>query len=403
MDVEKRLLRFIKYNKINTINNDTNTKNELNEYFNFNKEYINLILNKTINYIHYDYVINEPKLSFISPVFNKEKYLHSLIVSVQNQILEHFEIIFIDDFSTDNSVKIINDFQKIDTRIKLIKNKKNKGTLYSRSQGVIHSNGEYIIFIDPDDLVLQKGLYNSYNYIKRNNLSIIQFNTIFKRNQTLSLSTRYYKYKNIIRQPILSYIFYYNEKTRKGDELNTALWDKLINKNISMRAIQYIGKKYLKETIKIENDVILLFSLLQVAESYQYINEIGYFYVRNHNDSITNSWNNPNISNSVVHGLFTNIKFLYEKSGNMYLDKYYSIFKLQQAFRRYIICFREAKNEYNFVFDVLYLLVNSSYISINDKTNISRIKMFFMNLTKNIYKKYLIIKNNNFLYIQNEK
>ena len=227
----------------------------------------------------------------------------------------------------------------------MIKNKNNRGTLYSRSQGVIHSNGEYIIFIDPDDLVLQKGLYNSYNYIKKKDLSIIQFNTIFRRNQTLSLNIRYYKYKNIIRQPILSYIFYYNENTKRGDEFNTALWDKLINKNIAVKAIQYIGEKYLKETIKIENDVILLFSVFQVSESYQYINEIGYFYIRNNNDSISNSWNNPKISNSIVHGLFTNIKFLYEKTGNTYLDKYYSIFKLQQAFRRYNKCFREAKKE----------------------------------------------------------
>jgi glycosyltransferase involved in cell wall biosynthesis len=374
INTEQRLLRFIKRNKKDTKNND------IKEYLNSVNEYINLIQNKTINYVYYRNEIKNPKITFVSTVYNKEKYLNPLIVSVQNQKLIEFEIIFIDDYSSDNSVNIINNFSKIDKRIKLIKNKKNKGTLYSRSQGAIHSKGEYIIFIDSDDLVLKNGLYNSYNYIKTNNLSMVQFNTIFKRNQSLSLSIRYYKYKKIVKQPILSYLFYYNENTKKGDELNTALWDKLINKNITLKAIQFIGKNYLKETIKIENDVILLFSLFQVADTYQYINETGYFYIRNHNDSITNSWKDPKISNSIIHGLFTNIKFFYQKTGNSFLDKNFCFFKLKQSFNRYIICFRDAKKEYNFVLSVIHLLLDSPYISKKDKIIISNIEISLINL-----------------------
>ena len=55
---------------------------------------------------------------------------------------------------------------------------KNKGALYSRSQGALHSKGQYIIFIDSDDLVLRNGIYNSYNYIKKYNLSMLQYNSI---------------------------------------------------------------------------------------------------------------------------------------------------------------------------------------------------------------------------------
>ena len=117
-----------------------------------------------MNYIH---EIIEPKISFIIPILNKEKYLESLILSIQHQLIEEFEIIFIDDCSNDESVKIINKFLEIDKRIKLIKNKLNKGTLYSRCYGALQSNGEYINFVDPDDFVLKNGLYNSYNYIKK--------------------------------------------------------------------------------------------------------------------------------------------------------------------------------------------------------------------------------------------
>jgi glycosyltransferase involved in cell wall biosynthesis len=295
-------------------------------------------------------------------------------------MLKEFEIIFVDDGSKDKSVKIINKFKKIDKRIKLIKNKVNKGTLYSRSQGAIHSKGEYVIFIDSDDLVLQQGLYNSYNYIKFYNLSMIQFNTIFKRNESLSLSIRYYKYKKIIRQPYLSYAFFYNENTQKGDELNTALWDKLLNRNLAIKTINFIGKEYFNKIIKIENDVILLFSLFQMADSYQYINEIGYFYIRNNNHSITNTWKDKKKANSIIHGIFTNIKFFYEKTGNNYLAKYFCLFKLQQAYKRYIISFISSPKEYKFMMNVFQLLLNSLYISKNDKIAITNIEINLLNL-----------------------
>ena len=349
-------------------------KNNNNKsYLNSLKEYIDLINQNKLKAIDYHYEINKPKISFISPVFNKEKYLNSLILSIQHQRISDFEIIFIDDRSTDKSINIINKFSEIDNRIKLIKNKSNKGTLYSRSQGALLSKGEYIIFIDSDDLVLREGLYNSYNYIKNNDLSMVQFNTIFKRNESLSLSIRYYKYAKVIRQPILSYIFYYNEVTDKGDEKNTALWDKLVKRDTVIKAMNFIGKDYYNELIRIENDVILLFSIFKMADSYQYINETGYYYVRTNNDSITNIWKMPEVSKSVVHGIFVNVKFLYQKTGNSILDKMLCVFKLKQSFKRYIICFSMAEREYDFMKNVLKLLLNSTYISNDDKTIISYI------------------------------
>ena len=359
------LERFINHNK-KEIN-----FNISENYLNSIGEYINLIYEKKIKMVHYDFDINFTKISFISPVFNKEKYLYSLILSIQNQFIEEFEIIFIDDCSTDNSINIINNYSKIDKRIKLIKNKINKGTLYSRSQGALKSKGEYIIFIDSDDLILKEGIFNSYIYIKKNKLSMVQFNTIFKRNKTLSLNYRYYKYKNIIKQPILSNIFYYNENYENADEKNTALWDKIIEKSIVMKTINFIGEDYYNQMITIENDVILLFSLFQNADSYQYINETGYFYVRTNNDSISNTWNNFVKSNSIVHGLLVNIKFLYEKTGNTYFEKSFSVYKLQQSFKRYIFCFAKAFKEFNFVKNILKKMLASPYIAQNDKNIIS--------------------------------
>ena len=373
INLEDQLCDFIKKNKKSIINKEQPSLNPI-------KEYVNLIQEKKINYVNYKDEINNPKISFIATFFNKEKYLEPLILSIQNQMLKEFEIIFIDDCSNDNGVKLINEYIEIDKRIKLIKNKINKGALYSRSQGAIHSKGEYIIFIDSDDLVLKNGIYNSYNYIKKNDLSIIQFNSIFKTNETLKLNQRYFKYDNIIKQPILSYVFFYNENGKKGAELNTALWDKLIKKDVVAKTIKFIGKEYYEQNIKIENDVILLYSLFRISTSYQYINEIGYFYISDHNDSISNSWNSSKFDSIIIHGLFTNIKFLYDKSGNSYLDKLFCIYKLKQTFKRYSICFSNAAREYVFINDILKKLLFSVYISKEDKIIIQFIGKSIYNL-----------------------
>jgi len=361
IEIEKILIKF------NKLYNKKKSYKDTQSYLNSIEEYVNLIQNNKFEMINFKININIPKISFIVPVFNKEKYLKSLIISIQYQLIKEFEIIFIDDCSSDQSIKIINEFSSFDKRIKLIKNKENRGTLYSRIQGCLHSKGEYIIFIDPDDLVLKDGLYNSYNYLKKNRLSLVQFNSVFHSNNSLIFSTRYYKYENIIEQPILSYIFFYNYATKSADELNTALWDKLVEKKTIFKTINFIGAEYYNKFIQIENDVIILFSLFRVADSYQYINETGYFYFVNHNDSISNSWNNPNFSNSIIKGILTNIKFFYEKTGNFSFDKSYAVFKLQQSFKRYNKCFVNARNEYPIMKNILELLLFSPYIKDRDK------------------------------------
>ena len=362
INFEQKLIRFIKYSHKYIIQIEVDFKKI--------KEYINFICNKKLSIIYHFNKFNIPKISFITAVYNKQQYLSQFLTSVQNQILKEFELIIIDDFSTDNSLKIIKNYQDKDNRIKLIKNKKNRGTFVSRITGALHSKGEYIIWVDPDDIILQNGLYKSYNYIKKYNLSIVQFNAIIQANKTIKIKYKYHVYSNIVKQPFLSYMFYYNETTKKGDVLNTALWDKLIKREIAIKTINFIGKDYIKKRIIIENDVILLFSLFQNADSYCYINENGYYYIRTNNDSIWNNWENPQICGLILHGIFTNIKFLFEKAGNTRLDKLYCIFRLKQSFKRYEICFSNAQKEYKFIKKILNSLLISPYVSNNDKFEI---------------------------------
>ena len=97
--------------------------------------------------------VSNPKISIISPVFNKEKYINRFLRSIENQYFDDIEIIFIDDKSNDKSVDKIKNSQNEDNRITLIQHKKSKGTLISRNQGALKSRGEYLLFVDPDDIL----------------------------------------------------------------------------------------------------------------------------------------------------------------------------------------------------------------------------------------------------------
>ena len=297
------------------------------------KDYINnLKHNINTTFINYVEQIN-PKISIIVPVYNKVKYLPTLILSIEFQSLKEFELIFIDDCSNDKSREIIKYYQKKDKRIKLIENKKNYGSLYSRCRGALKAKGDYIIFVDPDDIVLRDGLLNTYNHMKFYKLDIVQFHSIYSSRGNIYINRRFDIYKDIIYQPILSYIFYF--KNNKGNEGNVVLWNKLIKNKIVKRAIRYMGKKFFKNNIIIENDVILLFSIFQCANSYQFIDEIGYYYFLN-KDSISKSRYDSRKINKIIYSCFTNIRFLFERTENSYLDKYFCIFKIEQFYHRQI-------------------------------------------------------------------
>lgn len=89
-------------------------------------------------------------LSVVSPVYNGAKYLEPFLRSVQQQSFPHFELIMVDDGSTDSSVEIIKSYQKKDSRIHLI-GQNHKGAGSARNFGLSQAKGQYIIFLDCDD------------------------------------------------------------------------------------------------------------------------------------------------------------------------------------------------------------------------------------------------------------
>ena len=251
-------------------------------------------------------------------MYNKEKYLASFISSIQNQLLKEFEIILVDDCSIDRSIDVINDFKNYDQRIKLIKNKKNMGSLYTRYNGAIHAKGDFFIFVDADDIILKEGIFKAYNHITNKNLDMVEFHAVFDIDGENYIRRKSFIYFDVIYQPILSYIYYYRKN--KGDEKNTALWDKLIKKEVVYKSLSFLGGKYIKERIIIENDVALLFSIFKHSNSFQYIDELGYYYFRTNKDSITNTCFDEKKANQLLHSIFINNKILIKYLNNIEFD-----------------------------------------------------------------------------------
>lgn len=93
------------------------------------------------------------KISIIIPLYNCEKYIKRAIKSIEDNNLPNYEIIVVDDCSTDNSFKIVNECKKKNNNIKLYKNLKNMGAGFTKNRGISYSTGEYIGFLDSDDYV----------------------------------------------------------------------------------------------------------------------------------------------------------------------------------------------------------------------------------------------------------
>jgi len=123
--------------------------------------------------------LSKVRVSIVMSVYNSAKFLKKSILSVLNQTYKEFELIIINDGSTDSSVDIIKQFK--DERIKLYENSQNKGLIYSLNKGISLSTGTYIARFDADDICSPDRILEQVNYLENNrDISIVGSNaTLF--------------------------------------------------------------------------------------------------------------------------------------------------------------------------------------------------------------------------------
>lgn len=126
--------------------------------------------------------MNKGMVSIIMPSYNSANYINETISSVLEQTYTHWELIIVDDFSTDNTFEIIKDLSKRDQRIKPFKLKKNSGAAVARNNAVEQAEGEFLAFLDSDDLWLPEKLEKQISFMKMNNydFTATAYNEIFE-------------------------------------------------------------------------------------------------------------------------------------------------------------------------------------------------------------------------------
>jgi len=254
-----------------------NEASEIKKFLKMNENGLLINENRLINFKRN----NNPDVSVIITVFNQAECFYKGLRSIQNQSLRNIEIIMVDDCSSDNSVDIIEKYQKEDNRIILIKHMINYGTIKSRSDAIKLAKGKYITIIDGDDLLAQKNiLFYGLNIANIGNLDIVEFKLIYNyKSMFKGNGVNEGKIKNInnriIYQPELKYIFI--KLNQLWSLKNRNICQKLIKNEVFKEIIKYIGPKYTEDFIIQFEDSIMALSLFFLSKSYYLLKKVGYY------------------------------------------------------------------------------------------------------------------------------
>lgn len=207
------------------------------------------------------------KLSIIIPIYNVEKYIKDCIESILNQKTNDFEVICIDDGSIDDSGKICDEYAILDSRIKVI-HQKNKGVSFSRNLGMELSKGQYIAWIDPDDIINEKWFSEINEYLNKN-VDIVVFDyTLLKNGKKKCIN---YKMKSGYLDNI-SFLY----DVLEDKKINSHLWRCVCKKAL------FANLKF-PENTNIKEDYAILPYVIERAKKIFYISKCLYFYrVRQH-------------------------------------------------------------------------------------------------------------------------
>ena len=316
-----------------------------------------------------------------------EEYIENSLLSIINQSFKNFEIIIVNDNSKDKTFNIVKRLQSKDQRIKIISHKHNSGVYSSRIEAILNARGEYILLMDPDDMILNQNLFEElFNYNLKNQFDIIEFSVYHQKEERKKFYlpaehgfNHYHKFKkNIIYQPELSNILFYKPNSKNNSEIICrTIWNKLYKKNILIKTINYIEKDFHKKFLVAADDTPINMISFQFANNYSNIFLPGYLYsIRK--KSITNNINEDYHLKivSINYLLYYKLFYRYIKDFNKNLDYLYNdIF----AFSPYLLNLKNLKVD-EFILDSLKFfnnIINDKKISNDFKNFINKLILFF--------------------------
>lgn len=211
-------------------------------------------------------------ISVIVPVYNSRAYLSTCIESVIQQTYHHWEMILVDDGSTDDSGQICDNYAKLDSRIRVF-HKRNAGVSSARNLGLTEAFGEYVLFLDADDWIAPTCIETCINYSLQYDLDCLQFSYLRVMDEHDIQVCQKGSISNVKNN--CEYVSTENYLVcAAGSFINSAI--------IRIKHIRF------NEDLKLAEDQIFMMTVIQHSERLLRLNEVLYFYRQNINSATHN-------------------------------------------------------------------------------------------------------------------
>lgn len=212
-----------------------------------------------------------PTFSIIIPTYNVEPYIARCLDSCINQTFGDIEIIVVDDCGSDDSVRIAQTYALKDSRISIVHNKRNLGTLHSRLEGIKYARGTYILFVDADDYLIPNACETLYPYLAKNP-DIIHFKAFYQGDKNASLlanithKARYILPNQWSKAPLRDSQIAYNFFLKSKHFPKFTIWDKCYSMELLRESLAYL--QHITAPICIVDDMVLFFVISHLAQNY---------------------------------------------------------------------------------------------------------------------------------------
>ena len=273
--------------------------------------------------------LDNPKISVVIPLLYDnnayDKFYQKSLFSIQNQDLKDIEIIIVKDKAaisenSDNDEYIIKELMKKDERITLIKNKENKGALYTKTKGVLNSKGKYVMILENGDIYTQKDAFSIlYEESEKNNLDILGFSAIIDENYIHQFTET-----AIFFQPDISQAMYKYIKDTGVTRMGDVIFNYIFKTELFINITKQIDEKYLNQIMNYHEDFLLFFLLTRNAHSFKHIKKV--FYMCSKNSKINNKLKYDNLT---CLNYLNYADFLYFKTEEKVEDKEIASYELE--------------------------------------------------------------------------
>lgn len=289
--------------------------------------------------------MNVPNISIIIPVYNEEKYLHECMDSLLKQTYENFEIICVDDGSTDMSLQILEKYARLDTRIRIL-TQQNQYAGVARNNGLKIARGKYVMFLDADDYFPADMLGKLIKKAEEDVAEIVVFDFIFFDNAT---GARVKRSWNGLRQ----------EFAWKGVTSAKEIADVIYEFTTPAPFNKFFLKKYISDNhfcfqeLQRTNDLLFVYEALSCAQRITILNEELAFYRTNNSMSLQGSLEKS--STDFARALLALKDFLIEKK--LWFDFQKSYEKMALSVCVYNLSNMKSVEAYQFVFGELQKVI----------------------------------------------